>query len=280
MKIEVNNKHQILSLGLSDIGSYLKLYKPLTIQWHDCAGSVGKFLSIIAPSKNQLLNFNVKLSSFLFKDFSNNILKLKEVLQPFLEILENGEYHIKFIRELKTSWSFQICSQTRIELENQIKEKINSNNENHAIAMVEKTTYCFYSADRTSLIATIPIEQINQERVREFELEILKGKRPFSIGISSFYQGDLDNDYIKKVGNCEADWNSEIYILDGHHKLKAYQNLKLNPAIALIHKEYKSVFEPKFDFDLIKSYMFKWQSEHMFNNWEGREKYENGKRTK
>jgi hypothetical protein len=65
--------------------------------------------------------------------------------------------------------------------------------------------------------------------------------------------------------------HSEIYTLDRHYKLRAYQNLKLKPAIALIHKEYKSVFEPMFD--LIKSHMFKWQSEHLFNNWEGREKF-------
>lgn len=267
----------MLSIGLSDIGSYLTLHKLLAIHWYDCCGSIGKYFSVISESKQDLLQLTEKLNSNLFLDLSNNENLLKEVLKPFLDILENGEYHISFTSQIINDWTFEICDRTNVEKEEQIQSKYKSKDSN-GICRIEKTTYNFYPGNKTILLSTIPSDQINQEKVKEYELQIKNGKRPFAIGISAYYQNDADEVYKAEYDDFDADWYSETYILDGHHKLLAYKNLELNPPFATIHRNYKSMLETKFDFDIIKGNLYSWQTEHILKNWEGKDKYENGKR--
>lgn len=40
MEFHINNGTGQIALGMSDIGSYLKIADPVAVDWYDCAGSL------------------------------------------------------------------------------------------------------------------------------------------------------------------------------------------------------------------------------------------------
>jgi hypothetical protein len=118
------------------------------------------------------------------------------------------------------------------------------------------------------LVAAEPKESLDWKRIAFFENEIANGKRPFAIIHNAAYLTNGE----------DADWISENYIIDGHHKLYAYRNLNIHPSLAVIYKEYESKMDIPFDFPNFKEKLYPWQVDHLVKNWEEKAHYENGKR--
>lgn len=60
--------------------------------------------------------------------------------------------------------------------------------------------------------------------VEQYKVKILKGERPISV-----------------VLKLQDSWN--IFVIDGHHKLKAYKELKINPKVVIISKIDSNIIE-------------------------------------
>ena len=69
------------------------------------------------------------------------------------------------------------------------------------------------------------------------------------------------------------DLDSSYFIIDGHHKLLAYQKLGIYPAIALITYLPALVEELEFDAEKLSTLLYPWQTENLLKNWEGKDPY-------
>jgi len=58
------------------------------------------------------------------------------------------------------------------------------------------------------------------------------------------------------------------YILDGHHKLLAYQNLNIYPPLALITHLPNNTNETEFNIKQLKDFLFPWQIKHISGHWQ------------
>ncbi|HEX6432421.1 MAG TPA: hypothetical protein VF008_32230, partial [Niastella sp.] len=99
-----------------------------------------------------------------------------------------------------------------------------------------KENICYFSkrfyneiAGENTFLFTRAMESINHERVDFFETEIKNGRRPLAIVLRKEFTEEGIN-YIKHN-------NSGWYIVDGHHKLLAYQNLNIQPPILKIKQK-------------------------------------------
>lgn len=60
-----------------------------------------------------------------------------------------------------------------------------------------------------------------------------------------------------------SQFDSANFVLDGHHKLLAYQELKIYPPILSITSLAYKMEDLTFDFNELKSVIFPWQFEHL-----------------
>ncbi|WP_196888425.1 hypothetical protein [Aureivirga sp. CE67] len=272
MKFKITKGLSLISIGMSDIGSYFSYKAPLSFSWYDCAGSLAKYLCIFPDKNNFRETVRNKIQMNLNKDFTNDKDSLFELLEPILSLFENGEYSLSFCNSENRQFFYYRTSFDNFEkkhlksfyIEFAIEKDENFKPDKNL--RIDSYTYNYYDLNSICFIATEPKSNINWDRVKYFEEEIKKGKRPFAIIFSS--------DFISKTS--EADWISEYFILDGHHKLIAYSNLKIYPAIALITKINNSEFDLKFDFEALKKRLYPSQSNHVFENWEEKDFYKNG----
>lgn len=276
MKYRITKGLGLISIGMSDIGSYFNYVSPLAISWFDCRGSLAKYLCIFPDENGYRTTVTKKIKDNLEQDFTEKTNLLHEILEPLLNLFENGEYFLNFYNSEEKRLFKYNSSSDNFEKEHlssfsiEITDETNSylSSVNGSKPSLNKT-YNYYEGNSVSFIATEPFSNINQEQVKYYEELIKQGKRPFAIVYNSEFYSN----------NEEADWISEKYIIDGHHKLLAYSNLKIYPAIAMISKVHNSKNEIPFDFQSLKKRLYKVQSEHIINNWEDKDYYENGVRT-
>ena len=109
------------------------------------------------------------------------------------------------------------------------------------------------------LIFTEPSENIFRERVDFFKNEISKGKRPSAIVLTTeVYSNHIDTE----GNNSQIDFQTEKFVLDGHHKLIAYKELNISPNIILITKK-EIAKRDTFEITELEKYLFKYQKEHI-----------------
>jgi antitoxin component YwqK of YwqJK toxin-antitoxin module len=277
MEIEVTDGLNIVSVGLSDIGSYFRHVYPVTVSWADCRGSVGRYMSMLPYEPELRGELQQTILANLSNDYTEKEGELHEILQPLFRLFPNGKYHLGFINksdpyylqyqtssdnftETHThSWYISTPPVVIIADEEKVKKghkkflKEIDRKKYYPSNLLDYTTGNSYDADLFVLYATRPQEELDTDRVAYFENEIKNGARPFAITMSS---------------TCPAkDLDSEEFILDGHHKLAAYQNLGITPALARIvfiaEKETLG-----FDAELLIDRLFPWQVEHIIANWQ------------
>lgn len=284
MKFTIENGTNICSIGLSDIGSYIQFNYPLTVVWYDCRGSVGKYFCVLSYNEEYRNTVRNKINENLNQDFTENIKDLYEILKPLLQLFKNGEYNLSFYsNKEKEFFQYQISSDNFstihfYELEVVFAQKT-TNLPNIEIIKGEYKSFLkkneiskkYYPSDILeystdgiytgwqSFFATQPKKNIDQQRVKYFEDKINNGERPFAI---------LFNSYL-----TSEDFDSSYYILDGHHKLLAYQNLGLYPPIALITHLPQNINDVEFDAEKLNEFLYPWQMEHILENWEGKDEY-------
>ncbi len=271
MQLKNDNGLGLLQIKRFEIGDYLYSDKLHVIAWSDCQGSVGKYVSLI----NETAEAKERIASILTEKLNaGNEIDLSAVsdeLESFCTIFPKGKLQICKYKESDYSpdkpanaqlkfhdWSIVTPSRTdkRKEEEeedrflNYFEEKLNTigwvpGN------IIDVTTTGFYDAFECCLIFTQNAEDLNVETIRRYESEIKRGKRPYCVIYNSAIS-DRDNNYV----------------LDGHHKLMAYHNLKIRPSILEITQVTEENSGPvdadRLGADIFDS-LYTWQLKHIFD---------------
>lgn len=286
MKFHITEGLGKISIRLSEIGSYFYFKRPLTVVWHDCRGSVGKYLCLLPYDSDILGQIKRNIQEGLLDDYTNKDKELKELLNPLLLILSNGEYSLNYYSNQKgqifqytsSSDNYSTIHQSQWYVlfsepqlltaqESKIKEYeifvFERKEKNQCVPdILEFTTTGFYDVPDISFIATQPKSEIDQNRVKYFEDLIRRGKRPFAIIFNCKFESYTD-----------YSMQSDNYILDGHHKLLAYKNLGITPSIVEVTHYAKTREEIKFNIVELIDVLYPWQINHILENWSEKERY-------
>lgn len=278
MKFTIENGTNICTIGLSDIGSYIRFNYPLTVVWNDCRGSIGEYFSVLPYNEDYRNTIkNIINDSLNEGNFKTNE-ELYEILKPLLPIFKNGDYKL-FFNHNKEGGCFQYQTTRdnyskihtyplRVIFDNKATNIQDVDNvraihkellkKNKQLDILEHSTNGIFGSD-CCFFATQALENIDQSRVKYFEEIIKNGGRSFPLLFTAFFG--------------QGDYESAHFILDGHHKLLAYQNLKIYPPIALITYLPDSIEELEFDAEKLAEVLYPWQIEHILENWEVKDKY-------
>jgi len=265
--IEITDAKSFLELKLNKLGSYLKFKKPLAINWSDCAGSIAQFYAIFSFSqeyKNSIdesLRLTLNEGNFQFDSGIKDVTKL-------LTLFENGTYNVSFEPnyklEISDSWNWDLAKNHKPFTSNPIIRKEIQKEYSDNKAHLNTLTESYYDGYSEYFICTQPFEKLDKQRIRFYEEQIIKGKKPVSIIYSGYSQRKKGSKWIRthRSGN---------FIIDGHHKLVAYKNLKKTPSLLRIEKVYQSEKELNFsDKDLnndLKDKLLKCQLRHFDENY-------------
>lgn len=283
MEFTVKNGVNICSIGLSDVGSYIRFDYPLTVVWYDNRGTVGQYFCVLPYNEPYRISVRDKINDSLQKDFSGNVEDLYEILKPLLPIFKNGNYSLNFYsnnekeffqyqssidnftkthyKTLKVVFAEEPTDVNKLEeIKNNYKQYLKNNKVQsfYFSDILEHTTSGIYDG-WDSFFATQPFENLNQDRVKYFEDAIKNGERPFALLFNAYLESE--------------DYDSPCFILDGHHKLMAYQNLGLYPPVAVITYLPKDIEENEFDAEKLSEVLYPWQIEHILKHWEGKDDY-------
>jgi hypothetical protein len=280
MDFEITNGSGHISVGVSDIGSYLRYDTPLTVVWYDCHGSISKYFCLLPYNRQYRDALEQRITDNLSNNFSGKEATLYTILEPLFSLFANGRYSLRFynsnefFRYQSSSDNYtadhyfplelyftEVTDVKRIE---QVKEahkvyleSIKGNEKYYPPDLLTYTTDNVYDS-YSAFYASEPQAIIDEQRVQFFKEKIGNGERPFPIII-----------------NAENSVNdsSAFYVLDGHHKLLAYQQLGVSPPVALITRLYKQDTDVDFDLELLSKVLYPWQVRHIVDNWDGKDQY-------
>jgi hypothetical protein len=279
MKFTIENGNDICSIGMSDIGSYIRFNYPLTVVWRDCQGSVGKYFSVLPYNEEYRKTVRDKINEDLNQDFTNNIQGLYRALHPLFPIFKNGSYILQFYNskqkeffEYKSSIdNFEKSRYEDLEVvfpaeitdirnaynviknHKQFFKEVKISKEFYPSSLLDYSTSGIYKGFE-SLYATQPQQDIDGNRVKYFENIIKNGARPFAIIFNAYF--DLNEYY------------SSNFILDGHHKLLAYKKLGIYPPLATITYNPDNIDEVEFDAKKLAESLYPWQTKHIMEHWD------------
>ncbi len=278
MKIEVIDGLDIVSIGLNGLGSYFRVNSPVSFVWADCRGSVGQYMCLLPFSEQDKQVLYKRIMDNLNEDFTERTEELYNILKPLFQLFENGEYELVFDNGTRKheaviysgDKSETYYPSRYVQYGNKVdlltkdllvkthkKELIARGLEERRYDLVDYTTTGLYDWRNTIYFATRPQEEIDAERVAYYEQEIKKGHRPFAIVMNANYY--------------EADIRSEYFVLDGHHKFQAYQNLQIDPPVAFIDRRFRNELEIEFDLESLARTLYPWQVKHMLENLDDRD---------
>lgn len=293
IKIDNKDGQSLISIGINDIGWYFKFKEVATVVWYDCSGTVSKYICQLPVDKQEQKRLKDSIIANLYNDYTDNEEELYQHLKPLFRLLPKGKFTLGFsANKDKPSFLKDSIHWSRIEYENWwiidteithientklVKAKFKEENKHIDVykywsELLLFTTRWFYECDDCMLIPTQSMLELNEKRVAYFESEMKKGKRPFILVLDVFFE----HYYKEKDGTRMADHSiSNYFVLDGHHKLKAYKNLGLIPPIASITLYPESKGELFFYIDDLYRKMFPWQLEHLMWFGEFRKSREN-----
>lgn len=208
MKTLVTEGQNIIKILSDGFASCLIIEKALTVNWPDCRGSVGEYYSISNYSSEERQQLTIELNNVLINGSDEQILNSIII---FLNLFTNGEYEIGITELDKETSSFFHLNQVLY------SESVPEN---------ERFSGSFYPYPYENLnyFFTIPDNSLNSERIDFYIDQIKNGARPKIIVFESF--------------NLKNSEYSSNYIIDGHHKLKAYLKLDINiPAVSILKFE-------------------------------------------
>ena len=277
MNFTIENGENICSIGMSDIGSYIRFNYPLTVVWNDCKGSVGQYFSVLPYNEEYRNIVQTKIIENLNQDFTENIESLYQILSPLFPIFKNGNYLLQFFNNknkeffeyksstdnFKESRYFDLevifpTESTNVKNTNEVRKKykqflkeIKKSKEFYASSLLDYSTNNIYTGIE-SLYATQPYQNIDKNRVEYFENIIKKGERPFAIIFNAYF---------------DLNYDSANFILDGHHKLIAYKKLGMYPPLATITYRPENMEEVEFDAGKLAESLYPWQIKHLMEHW-------------
>ncbi|MFM9986324.1 MAG: toxin-antitoxin system YwqK family antitoxin [Flavobacteriales bacterium] len=273
MTVKLTNGQNIISYGLNELGIYLCIKKPAAIVWGDCKGSVAQYACLMPIAPEEREKVRSAIVGKLEEDFSDREVELADVLNPLLCLFDNGEYEITFdngevspeitiysgggsSREHQQNWELifgkSVDSKRWIEVQLEFKEYKKSNAlQNWTPDILDFTTNNFYNWEDQVFIATRPETELEPSRIAYYVAKIQKGERPFAI-----------------LTAAQSNQNHEEYfVLDGHHKLRAYEQLKIRPPFALITRIFNDNQTSDFDLELLAESLYPCHMDHILTYW-------------
>jgi hypothetical protein len=276
MEFEVTDGLGAISTRSVGIGEYLRIDKPVSIVWDDCRGSVAQYMCLLPGDDKYRKQVREMIMGSLYNDYTDNEQALYDILAPLFKLFDNGRYFLKFYNNKQGeffsyngtfdpteaanyNWAIKFAQESlKIEEKDKLDERFNEfiktgdvrYRQYYKNQTFQFHTSWFYPVDEFYFIATRPYSEIDEERVKFYEQEIKAGKRPFVIAFE---------------GYCS------YFILDGHHKLKAYHNLNLDypPVVAI-----NDLNDLKYDADDIEFFatkMLPGQIQHILENWDDKD---------
>ncbi len=204
---QIEEGQGILNIVCDGFVSIIQLNeKSITATWPDCSGSIGRY---IASSNFQ---DKILLTDNLNRSLNNSDREGSESLIPeFLNLFTNGKYQVSFHNEIK-------------EFDLQYIDKYEG---------YKNFTYNYYPAVDRNFLFSQDAKSLSRERINHFKLHIEKGKRPIAVVYSHLYL--LEQEFEWKFPYNDNVWSDE-FIIDGHHKMVAYDELRISPNYFHIRK--------------------------------------------
>lgn len=203
--VEVVEGQGIIRIINDDQSNALLIEKPVAINWLDDMGSIGEYYAVSSYSEALRQELTRELNEVLISGPNSAVL---ESMERFLKLFENGLYSL-YLNDVEPYAISDIIFHGD-------SKKIDYNKNSFAANFSNYNEGVIYLATRSE-------DSIDQDRVYFYEAMIRKGARPKAI----VYIHYLDDD----SHSCN------YYILDGHHKLLAYTNLKVNPHVVSISRD-------------------------------------------
>jgi hypothetical protein len=210
--------------------------KSITVTWPDCRGSIGMYIS----SSNCEIerHLSIRLNHSLN---NSNVEEGENLLFDFLKLFSNGRYQVEFHDEIK-------------EFELHYVQKHDS---------YENFSYNYYPSVSRNFLFTQNSKSLDIERINYYKRVIENGGRPIALIYSHLYL--LEKEFESKFLYNDNVW-SEEFIIDGHHKMKAYDELRVSPNYFQIRKILKTS-DLNFDsFERVNKLLNKSEIEHFVLN--------------
>lgn len=208
MKVEITNGQNIIQLLFDEFASCLVIETALTVNWPDCAGSVGEYYALSSYSSHKRKSLTDDLNQVLINGDEKDVF---ESIREFLELFSNGNYNVN-----KGSMKLDACN---FMYEDQVKWSEN-------VDINSRFSGAFYPFpfDRVQIFFTVPNSSINKERVKFYKELIQSGSRPLVVTYDLYSPQNADY--------------TACYLIDGHHKTKAYIELGIDiPTISITKTE-------------------------------------------
>ncbi len=208
MEVEITNGQNIIQLLFDEFASCLVIETALTVNWPDCAGSVGEYYALSSYSSDKRKDLTDSLNQVLIDGDEKTVFNS---VKEFLNLFSNGNYNVN-LGTMKLDACNFMC-------EGQVKYS-----ENVAINRRFSGAFYPYPYDKVNVFFTTPNSTINNERVEYYKRLIQNGLKPKVITY-------------KLYNPVNADFTA-CYIIDGHHKTKAYIELGFDiPTIKIVKTE-------------------------------------------
>lgn len=228
-KVQVTNGKGLLKIRMSKHMDYLEYKSPVTFHWEDSgpATFLCDYLTSLPLSWRLKEEINESMNKEIDRVSKDMHTSAFERVEPLLDVFENGKYGIYYSDQFEES---KLVFPPKIKNRN---DKIKFLSEWHKAsdnpACNEDTLLIEPYGNYWPIVATQ--HEINQERVVFYINQIKEGKRPAAILYCSFYEHNI----INKDGSLTDDSvYSNFYVIDGHHKLVAYEKEGISPPIIFI----------------------------------------------
>lgn len=286
MQFNVENGTGQITLGMSDIGSYLKMGSQVVVDWYDCKTDGGRYCCLFNDASELLPEFSHAKSEELHRNYTGKEDELYALLQPLFKLLKNGTYNLHYIQNegghffkyqtlQQNEWityltkpvlvfpKLSVHEQSQDTLKRHLEFSASMNAKGLPTNLLSQTTSWYGDFwQETHFIASKTFDTIDKVHVEQYKKILSSGLRPFILLISGSGFAEKDHPI-----------DAPYFVLDGHHKLLAYEQLGIPPPIALINYLPETSEEIAFDAELLAEKMHPWQAEHLISNWEYRLPY-------
>lgn len=208
MEVEITNGQDVIQLLFDEFASCLVIETALTVNWPDCAGSVGEYYALSSYSSEKRKILTDSLNQVLIDGDEKDVLNS---IKKFLILFSNGKYNVDI-------------STMKLDASNFMYEGQVKYSENLAINKRFSGAFYPYPYEKTNIFFTAPNSTISNERVEYYKGLIKNGLRPKVITYELY--SPVNSDY------------TACYLIDGHHKTKAYLELGLDiPTVSITKTE-------------------------------------------
>jgi len=255
----------LFQIRITDFGVICESKECESIYWYDNMGSVGKFYNLrglnFEESKNKEDSFNKLLLNFNL----DNRIEIERELTDLLQILPKGKYSCTYLEpevgHQENGFNFyniifplydkSISDEKKVRdtFEKYFDEKIKERGNYLPPKYLDNSAINFYDGYASHILATKHEGRLDENRVNFYKNEINKGNYPPLIVFVGMGEQEITNSFI----------------IDGHHKAKAYIELKKNPYLILLKGEIINSKNVLGDLKQTSNILYKEQMEYLIS---------------